>query len=128
MMFSGNKEVSLPGFGIGMINDDFHIIGIWRPLLGLKDPAINPTITLTICRNKIDDSTLNVLQFNANGIGNILTEPQNKQHCTTHGKTPTGSGPYLISNTHIQHIYSQHLNTSTQATINDKSTRSNRMG
>ena len=24
------KEVSLPGFGIGMINEDFHIDGIWQ--------------------------------------------------------------------------------------------------
>ena len=49
-------------------------------------------------------------------------------HCTTHGKTPRGSGPYLRPKTHIQHTNSQHLSTSTQATTNDKSTHSNRMG
>ena len=36
--------------------------------------------------------------------------------------------PYLRPKTHIQHTHSQHLSTSTQATTNDKSTHSNRMG
>ena len=45
-----------------------------------------------------------------------------------HGNAPKGSGPYLRPKTHIQHIHSQHLSTSTQATTNDKSTHSNRMG
>ena len=50
-----------------------------RPLLGLKDQAINPTTTLTTsnppsAEQISDDSTFNVLQFNANGIGNKLTE------------------------------------------------------
>ena len=49
-----------------------------RPLLGLKDPATNTTTTLTnpapSADQISDDSTFNVLQFNANGIGNKLTE------------------------------------------------------
>ena len=49
-----------------------------RPLLGLKNPAINPTTTLTVsnpCSEQIsDDSTFNVLQCNANEIRNKLTE------------------------------------------------------
>ena len=38
--------------------------------------------------------------------------PKNKQHCTTHGNAPKGSGPYLRPKTHIQHTHSQHLSTS----------------
>ena len=46
--------------------------------------------------------------------------PQNKQHCTTHGNIrPKG---------HIQHTYSQHLSTCTQASTNNKSTHRNRIG
>ena len=29
--------------------------------------------------------------------------PKSKQHCTTHGNAPKGSGPYLRPKTHIQH-------------------------
>ena len=54
--------------------------------------------------------------------------PQNKQHCTTHGNAPKGSGPYHRPKTHIQHTHSQHISTRTQATTNDKSTHRNRMG
>ena len=51
-----------------------------RPLLGLKDPATNPTTpslspTPAPSADQIsDDSTFNVLQFNTNGIGNKLPE------------------------------------------------------
>ena len=51
-----------------------------RPLLGLKDQAItppppSPPPTPAPSAEQIsDDSTFNVLQFNANGIGNKLTE------------------------------------------------------
>ena len=55
-------------------------------------------------------------------------EDYNKHHCTMHGNAPKGSGPYLRPKTHTQHIHSQHLSTSTQATTNDKSTHNNRMG
>ena len=50
------------------------------PCSASKDPAINPTTTLTtsnpcsICRQISDDSTFNVLQLNANGIGHKLIE------------------------------------------------------
>ena len=52
----------------------------------------------------------------------------NNTYCTTHGNPPKGYGHYLRPKTHIQHTHSQHLSTSTQATTNDKSTHSNRMG
>ena len=48
-----------------------------------------------------------------------------KMHPTTHGNSAKGSGPYLRDKTHIQHMHSQHLSTSTQSTTNDKSTHSN---
>ena len=53
---------------------------------------------------------------------------QNKQHCTIHGNTPKGSGSYLRPKTHIQHAHLQHLSIRTQASTNNKSTLSNRMG
>ena len=39
--------------------------------------------------------------------------PQNKQHYTTHGNAPKGSGSYLRTKTHIQQTHSQHLGTLT---------------
>ena len=54
--------------------------------------------------------------------------PNNKQQSTTHGNAPKGSGSYLKPKTRIQSTHSPHLSTNTQATTNDKSTYSNRMG
>ena len=62
---------------------------------------------------------------------NNLTLKPDKTTCTLFTPDPAeykSSGPYLRPKSHIQHTHSQHLSTSTQATTNDKSTHSNRMG
>ena len=51
------------------------------------------------------------------------SEPQNKQHCTTHDNPPKGFGSYLRPKTHIQQTHSQHLSTRTQASTTNKNTQ-----
>ena len=39
-----HREVSLPGFGIGMINEEFHIAGIWHVVMEVEDAVCSGQI------------------------------------------------------------------------------------
>ena len=39
-------DVSLPGFGIGMINEDFHIAGIWQVVTDRLQRAVMYSMAL----------------------------------------------------------------------------------
>ena len=40
VMGVGRQQVSLPGFGIGMINEDFHVAGIRQAVTGRLKRAV----------------------------------------------------------------------------------------
>ena len=90
---------------------------------------IQPYLHTVFAWTKLNNLTLNPGKTTVHAIPcriYELSRPQNIQHCTTHGKSPKGSGSYLRPKTHIQHTHPQHLSTRTQTSTNHKSTYCNR--